>query len=212
MDLANLRRSYEQGELRRSDLAADPIEQFEQWFAFAEDSGKIHEANAMTLATVDGDGQPLQRTVLLKGVDERGFVFYSNYRSRKAQHIADNAQVSLLFPWIELERQVIVRGTVKKVSREETAAYFATRPRISQLGAWVSDQSSEIDSRETLEKNLAALEAKFDGQDVPVPDFWGGYRIAPTTVEFWQGGKGRLHDRFEFRRENEAWSAVRLSP
>lgn len=199
MDLANLRRSYERGELHRKDLDADPIAQFEHWFAEADESGKIHEANAMVLATVGEDGQPLQRTVLLKGVDTRGFVFYSNYKSRKAQHITKNAQVSLLFPWIELERQVIIRGTVEKVSREETAEYFATRPRESQLGAWVSDQSSAIDSREVLEAELQKLEDKFEGHDIPVPDFWGGYRVTPKTVEFWQGGKGRLHDRFEYR-------------
>ncbi len=210
MNLADERKSYTRGTLRRSDLTKCPIEFFEKWYAEAK--GYVHEGNAMTLATVSKDGQPLQRTVLLKTVDERGFVFYSNYLSRKAKMMQENDQVCLLFPWIDLERQVIIRGRVEKVSREESQAYFVTRPRESQLGAWVSEQSSDIENREVLENGLKELEAQFEGKDIPLPDFWGGYLVRPDTIEFWQGGPGRVHDRFEYRRDGDVWNAVRLSP
>jgi len=209
MNLADERRNYS-GTLRRADLTESPLELFEKWYAEARD--RVHEGNAMTLATVGDKGQPLQRTVLLKAVDERGFVFYSNYLSRKAEMIEENNQVCLLFPWIDLERQVIIRGRAEKVSREESQAYFETRPHESQLGAWVSEQSSEIESRSVLEKGLDDLTAQFDGKDIPLPDFWGGYLVRPETIEFWQGGPGRVHDRFEYRRDGDTWSAVRLSP
>ena len=172
----------------------------------------VHEGNAMTLATVSGSGEVLQRTVLLKTLDERGFVFYSNYKSRKASHIEAHPQASLLFPWIELERQVIVRGVIEKVSREESEAYFRTRPRESQLGAWVSEQSSVIENRSVLEDGMAELETRFEGKEIPLPDFWGGYLLRPVTIEFWQGGPGRVHDRLEYRKDKDGWKIVRLSP
>lgn len=209
MDLSNERKSYEKGTLRRAKLAEDPIQMFERWYEEAEAEDRITEANAMVLATVGADGQPLQRTVLLKEFDAKGFVYYSNYRSRKANDISENDQVCLLFPWIDMERQVIVRGTVEKVSRQQTSDYFKTRPRESQLGAWVSEQSSVVESRDVLLRELERLKKKFDGEEIPAPDFWGGYRVKPKTIEFWQGGPGRVHDRFEFRKDG---SVVRLSP
>ncbi|WP_035603043.1 pyridoxamine 5'-phosphate oxidase [Haloferula sp. BvORR071] len=211
MDLSEFRQEYTGRGLHREDLEADPIRQFEAWFQQAIELG-LHEPNAMSLATVDASGQPLLRTVLLKGFDTRGFVFYTNYESRKARHMAENPQVSLLFPWIALERQVIVQGRVEKCTAEETANYFHSRPRESQLGAWVSHQSEVIDSRQVLTEKLAELTARFGGGEIPVPPFWGGYRVVPQTIEFWQGGPARLHDRFLYQRQAESWSIDRLSP
>lgn len=211
MNLADIRTDYRRGRLRRADLSGSPIAQFRLWMADAVESGE-REPTAMSLATVSGKGRPLLRTVLLKGVDERGFVFFTNLGSRKATHIGENAHVSLLFPWLSIERQVIVRGAVVPVSEEEAMAYFASRPRDSQLAAWASRQSRAIPSRDALEAELEAVKARFGDGPVPLPPFWGGFRVTPETVEFWQGGANRLHDRFEYTRTGEGWSLERLSP
>lgn len=197
--------------LLEKDLARNPFRQFEKWFQEAE-AAKLVEPNAMVLATVGAEGMPSTRTVLLKGMDGRGFVFYTNFDSRKGREISLNPKVSLTFPWIGLERQVIVEGVATKVSREETAAYFHSRPRASQLGAWASSQSSIISGREVLENSLKAVEKKYAGAEVPVPPNWGGYRVNPVAVEFWQGRRSRLHDRLRYRRdESGEWVVERLS-
>ena len=211
--LADLRKDYNLAGLLEKDLAKDPFRQFERWFQEAE-AAKLVEPNAMTLATVGADGRPSARTVLLKGVDGRGFVFYSNYESRKGRELVNIPRAALVFPWLALERQVIVEGAVTRITREETEAYFHSRPRASQLGAWVSQQSSIINGRAVLEDAMKALEAKYAGREVPLPPAWGGYRVAPDTVEFWQGRRSRLHDRLRFRREGKTgeWTVERLAP
>jgi|UniRef100_UPI004049B9A2 pyridoxamine 5'-phosphate oxidase len=212
MLLADLRKEYSLAGLKEKDLAKDPFRQFDKWFQEAE-AAKISEPNAMTLATATRDGRPSARTVLLKGVDGRGFVFYTNYESRKGREIDGNPRAALVFPWVSLERQVMVNGTVIKVSREEAEAYFHSRPLASQLGAWASAQSSIIAGRSGLEENMKAVEKKYAGQIVPLPPFWGGFRVVPETVEFWQGRRSRLHDRLRYRRETDgSWIIERLSP
>ena len=211
MDLSEFRKEYTDRGLSREDLAADPMVQFERWFQQAVEL-KLHEPNAMSLATVDATNRPLLRTVLLKYFDTNGFVFFTNYQSRKAKHIAENPQVSLLFPWVILERQVIVQGRAEKISAAESLKYFSSRPRESQLGAWVSDQSSVISSRKLLMQKLAEIKDKFAHGEVPLPSFWGGYRVIPETIEFWQGGSARLHDRFFYEKKDGAWDIERLSP
>lgn len=211
MDLADFRREYSERGLRREELKADPVEQFAQWFDHAVEL-KVPEPNAVTLATVDGEGMPYQRTVLLKVFDQRGFVFFTNYGSRKAKQMAENPKVSLLAPWLTLERQVIIQGEVEKISTAESLRYFTSRPRESQLGAWVSNQSEVISSRKFLMQKLAEIREKFREGEIPLPSFWGGYRVVPTQIEFWQGGPARLHDRFLYRRDGEAWRIERLSP
>lgn len=211
MDLSEFRKEYSDRGLHRADLEAEPLAQFQRWFEQAVEL-KIPEPNAMSLATVDEAGMPLLRTVLLKYFDISGFVFFTNYESRKAAHIAANPRVSLMFPWVTLERQVIVQGRAEKISTAESLRYFASRPRESRLGAWVSNQSSVVSSRKLLMQKLGELKDKFASGEIPLPSFWGGYRIAPETVEFWQGGPARLHDRFLYRREEEGWTIERLSP
>ena len=211
MDLSEFRKEYSDRGLRREDLAADPMVQFTRWFQQAVELN-LHEPNAMSLATVDPAGRPLLRTVLLKYFDTNGFVFFTNYQSRKAKHIAENPQVSLLFPWVILERQVIVQGRAEKISAAESLKYFSSRPRESQLGAWVSDQSSVISSRKLLMQKLAEIKDKFAHGEIPLPSFWGGYRVVPETIEFWQGGSARLHDRFFYEKKDGAWEIERLSP
>lgn len=212
MSLADLRKDYSLTGLNEKDLAKDPFRQFDKWFQEAE-AAQVIEPNAMTLATATREGRPLARTVLLKSVDGRGFVFFTNYESRKARDLESSPFASLLFPWIKLERQVIVSGAVTKVSREESAAYFHSRPLASQLGAWASQQSSIISGRATLEDEMKAVEKKYAGQVVPLPPFWGGFRVNPETVEFWQGRRSRLHDRLRYRRESDGgWTVERLSP
>lgn len=211
MDIAALRKEYTQGGLRRDSLHPDPFQQFNLWLSQALHS-ELLEPTAMQLATVNAHGKPTLRTVLLKAFDARGFVFYTNYHSQKAQQMAENPQVAALLFWKELERQVEITGRVEKVSSMESLKYFMSRPRGSQLGAWVSAQSSVITSRQLLELKLEEIKRKFHDGEVPLPDFWGGYRIVPDTIEFWQGRPNRLHDRFEYRRQGEAWDIVRLSP
>lgn len=211
MDLSDFRKEYSDKGLHRADLDAEPMAQFEKWFAQAVEL-KLHEPNAMSLATVDGSGMPLLRTVLLKYFDASGFVFFTNYESRKAEQIAVNPRVSLLFPWVTLERQVIVQGRAEKISSAESLRYFTSRPRESQLGAWVSSQSSVISSRKLLMQKLTEITEKFSQGEIPLPSFWGGYRVKPETIEFWQGGPARLHDRFLYKRGEQEWSIERLSP
>lgn len=210
--LADMRANYTKARLVREDLRDDPIAQFQVWFGDAIQA-ELLEPNAMSLATADAAGRPLLRTVLLKGLDARGFVFFTNLESRKASHIAANPHVSLLFPWLALERQVVVTGTAAKLSIAESLKYFLSRPRESQLAAWASRQSSVISSRKVLEMEWEHLKAKFGAGEVPLPTFWGGYCVKPETIEFWQGGPNRLHDRFQYTRQPDGgWIIERLAP
>lgn len=212
MDLSDFRKEYSAKGLHRKDLHADPIHQFTHWFQQAIEL-EVHEPNAMSLATADGAGRPLLRTVLLKYFDEQGFVFFTNYESRKAQQIAENPHVCLLFPWITLERQVIVQGRAEKISATESLKYFTSRPRDSQIGAWVSQQSSVISSRKLLLQKLHEIGEKFKHGKIPLPSFWGGYRVIPESIEFWQGGPARIHDRFLYQKNHTSdWDVERLSP
>ncbi len=210
--LHDQRREYDATPIDEQSLSKNPFEQFQRWFQTATDE-KLLEPNAMTLATVDERGRPTVRTVLLKYFDEKGFVFFTNYGSRKASHIAQNSHVSILFQWLPLQRQLSIEGRAEKVSTFESMKYFASRPRGSQLGAWVSEQSTVITSRSLLEMKLAELKAKFANGEVPWPSFWGGFRIVPDRFEFWQGQPSRLHDRFEYVLQPDAqWLRQRLSP
>ncbi len=212
MDVSDLRRSATGFALEREDLDDDPIEQFEEWFSYACETVPM-DPNAFSIATVDREGRPSSRTVLLKYFDENGFVFFSNYGSEKAKHIESNPHVAMLFFWSEAARQVKIRGTAEKVPTSETLKYFATRPRGSQIGAWVSAQSSVISSRALLETEFRRLKDKFRDKEVPLPSFWGGYRVVPQEIEFWQGRRNRLHDRFRYTLEDDGrWSIARLAP
>ncbi len=197
--------------LHEKDLDPDPFKQFAKWFEDAKRTGMIHP-EAFSLATATAGGKPATRMVLLKEFDERGFVFYTNYESRKADELAANPQSALLFYWPDLERQVRIEGRIGKVTEEESAAYFASRPRGSQIGAWASAQSSIIENREELEVLVKKYEDQFRGQVVPLPPFWGGYRCIPESIEFWQGRLNRLHDRLRYLRQGDRWKIVRLSP
>ena len=212
MDIKGLRKEYANPVLTREMLDPDPYGQFERWFQETCNAG-LSEPNAMTLATVGADGQPTLRTVLLKLFDRDGFVFYANYGSRKAQQIAVNSRVALLFPWVKLARQVAITGVAEKVSLAESARYFASRPHESQLGAWISQQSAVLTSRQLLMNELEKIKARFRKGEVPLPDFWGGYRVRPASIEFWQGQTSRLHDRFLYTRQADAsWTIERLAP
>jgi pyridoxamine 5'-phosphate oxidase len=210
-DVAAMRRHYTLAALREEDMLTDPFAQFTAWFKQALDA-QVLEPNAMSLATAWADGRPLLRTVLLKNYDERGFVFYTNLGSRKARQLKQNPHASLLFPWLALERQVIVTGKAEKLSVAETLKYFITRPRDSQIGAWASQQSAPISSRQVLEMEWESLKRKFSRGEVPLPDFWGGFRVVPESIEFWQGGPNRLHDRMLYTRQGGAWKIERLAP
>jgi pyridoxamine 5'-phosphate oxidase len=208
----NIRQSYHRAELNEADLLKDPFEQFNHWWKDVLDAN-LKEANAMTLATVGSDGQPSARTVLLKGISNHGFEFYTNYESKKANAMKENPKVALLFFWKELERQIRIEGVVEKVSRDRSKEYFQSRPLGSQIGAWASPQSRIIEDREVLDNAVSRIEQKFIGQDpLPLPDHWGGYIVKPHLFEFWQGRQDRLHDRFEYLLENKSWTIRRLAP
>lgn len=207
--MQDLRREYASAGLAETDLAPTWSEQFGRWFA---DAQALREPNAVVLATATPDAVPSARTVLLKAYDERGLVVFTNLTSRKATEALANPRASLLFSWVDLERQVIAEGSVSLVDRAEVHAYFRSRPRGSQVGAWASRQSTVVPDRETIERRWAAYEEQFAGQDVPVPDFWGGLRLTPTAVEFWQGRRDRLHDRLRYRSTGSGWVVERLSP
>ena len=211
MDLTFIRQGYKNMGLDKEDLNADPIIQFESWFEEAKEAEPI--PTAMSLATVNNIGEPTVRTVLLKLFDKKGFVFFTNYKSRKADHITDKPNVAVLFNWVALERQVSITGVAEKVKTKESIKYFMSRPRGSQLGAWVSDQSSVLSSRKILEMKLEEMKSKFSDGEIPFPDFWGGYRIIPKTFEFWQGRPNRLHDLFLYSKQSdESWQIDRIAP
>jgi pyridoxamine 5'-phosphate oxidase len=211
MSLEDNRREYDYGSLNRDSLLDDPYAQFDLWMKQALDAN-IQDPTAMSVATVDSNNQPSQRMVLLKQFDNRGFVFYTNLESRKAMDIQQNSRVSLHFPWLQLDRQVIVGGRAELLPRAEVLKYFLSRPVESQLGAWASKQSTVISSRQVLEKQYSDVKERFSKGEIPLPDFWGGYRVVPDEIEFWQGGENRLHDRFSFERDKDGWAINRLSP
>jgi len=212
MNLADLRREYTAGGLRRADLNPNPIVQFQKWFDEAL-KAELVEPSAMTLATADAAGAPSSRIVLLKGAEERGFMFFTNYESRKGRELAANARAALTLFWPELEREICIAGTVSKTARADSEKYFAMRPRGSQLGAWVSKQSSVVPDRAHLETRLQEVEKQFSNRDVETPPYWGGYLLAPTRIEFWQGRPNRLHDRFQYSKQPDgSWRIERLSP
>ena len=212
MEIEQWRREYLRGGLSRDDLKQNPVEQFGQWLQEVVEAG-LSDPSCMCLATADASGQPSQRIVLLKGYDTRGFAFYTNLESHKAKDIAANPQVSLLFPWQSVERQVIVYGRAERLTWNEAEAYFHKRPRESQLAAWASHQSEAIESRQQLEQKFEEAKERYADGDVPLPDYWGGYRVVHEAVEFWQGRASRLHDRFIYRRQDgDAWKVERLAP
>lgn len=211
LSIADLRREYARARLDENDVSRDPIDEFARWFAEAQ-AAAVEEPNAMTLATATPDGRPSVRVVLLKGFDERGFVFFTDYRSRKGGELEANPHAALAFYWVELERQVRIEGTVTRTPLEESELYYRTRPLGSRLGAWASYQSRTIASREELERGLREIERRFSGPDIPLPPHWGGYRVSPESFEFWQGRESRLHDRIRYIREGERWKVDRLSP
>ena len=211
-DLQRLRKEYTRAGFAEADADPDPIEQFRRWFDEVL-AANLHEPNAMTLATATLDGRPSARVVLLKGYDERGFVFYTNYEARKSRELEENPRCTLVFYWGELERQVRIEGRAKRVSGEESDAYYGSRPRGSRLGSWASAQSSPVEDRGILEKRLRELKAKYEGREIPRPPFWGGYRVEPGAIEFWQGRENRLHDRLLYRRlDSGSWRMERLQP
>ena len=210
--LHNYRKSYEKGELTETLVDENPMQQFRTWFFELKDSGSVDEVNAMTVSTIGADGFPKGRVVLLKKYDENGFYFYTNYNSEKGKSIAHNNKVSLSFYWPNMERQIIIKGTVEKTSEDDSTNYFHSRPKGSQLGAAVSHQSTVVESREVLEKNLADLEEKYENKEVPKPEEWGGFLVKPISIEFWQGRPNRLHDRIRYTLKHNDWVIERLAP
>ncbi|NRD74423.1 pyridoxamine 5'-phosphate oxidase [Shewanella sp. VB17] len=210
--LSDIRREYTLGDLHRAVLPGDPMSLFSKWMEEARDSALLSDPTAMSIATVDENGQPFQRIVLLKRFGDEGFVFFTNLKSRKSQQIAHNGKVSLLFPWHSLERQVAITGEAEALSTAEVLKYFITRPKESQIAAWVSKQSSKISARQVLEAKYEEMKAKFSQGEVPLPTFWGGYVVRPSSIEFWQGGEFRLHDRFLYTKAQSSWEISRLAP
>jgi len=210
VDLIKLRREFTSNGITRAELNSSPFVQFETWIEQATQAELILP-NAMSLATADSDEIGI-RTVLLKSFNDEGFVFFTNYNSKKSKQITDNPRAALLFPWLALERQVKISGVVEKISTLDSIKYFSSRPKDSQLGAWTSDQSSKLSSREVLLTQFESMKAKFKKGEVPLPDFWGGYRVVPHTIEFWQGRENRLHDRFVYKKESDNWTIERLAP
>ena len=211
LNLQNLRQDYRMASLSESDVAADPILQFQKWFSEAVNA-KLYEPNVMTFATADSDGKPSARIVLLKGFDEQGFIFYTNYESKKAQDLVENPQAALVFFWAELERQIRIEGIVSKVDKEISEAYFQSRPIGSQIGAIASAQSSVLMDRSILEERVAELTAQYEGKTIPKPEHWGGYLVEPKHIEFWQGRSSRLHDRITYDYTDGSWKINRLAP
>ena len=213
MNIGDIRREYEHGSLSRRDLDPDPIQQFDRWFKQARECELIKDPSAMSLATANARGEVTLRTVLLKIYDHAGFVFFTNYESAKSRQIHENPNVALLFPWLHLDRQVKITGTASRIPTHESLRYFMSRPRGSQLGAWVSAQSSVISSRQLLMSKLEEIKQRFADGDISLPEFWGGYRVVPKSIEFWQGQPDRLHDRFKYiRQHDEQWEIHRLAP
>jgi pyridoxamine 5'-phosphate oxidase len=211
MDVSSLRQEYTSAGLHETDVYHDPILQFHVWFENAIDAD-LHEPNAMILATASTVGKPSARTILLKGYSERGFVFYTNYEGRKADDLEANPMCALLFYWGELARQVRIEGQADRLSEEESDSYFASRPRGSRLGTWASEQSRPVENRSVLEERVRTLETEYEGREIPRPPFWGGYRVEPDTIEFWQGRENRLHDRLLYLRNEGGWKIERLQP
>lgn len=212
IDTGDLRVDYKLGELLESEAATNPFVQFEQWFATAQ-KADVLEPNAMIMSTVQENGRPAARVVLLKEVTSEGFIFYTNYNSRKSQELDKNPVTALVFNWLGLQRQVRIEGTVEKISVEKSTAYFQSRPKASQIGAWASPQSQIVEDRDTLEQNKAELEAKFANEDVlPCPENWGGFIVKPDLIEFWQGRRSRLHDRLQYKLVDGSWKRERLAP
>ena len=210
-NLADLRQHYTKGGLEEHQIPDSPFTLFNEWFKQAGELGVL-EPNAMVLSTVSADNKPSSRVVLLKGIEDEGFIFYTNYESRKGRELEYNPYISILFFWPEAERQIRIEGKVSKISTESSKEYFVSRPRESQLGAWASAQSSIIQGRHSIEESYQQCLAQYEGKDIPLPDFWGGYIIHPSSFEFWQGRPSRLHDRMKYTKDQESWHIVRLSP
>lgn len=212
LDLSTLRKNYALEALSEIDVHHDPLAQFDHWFREAMEA-QMPEPNAMTLATADAEGRPSARIVLLKGIDHQGFVFFTNYESRKGRELAENPQAALLFNWLELERQIRIEGRVERIDAQASEAYFQSRPKGSQIGAWASPQSRVITGRELLEEKMEELNDTFKHEEnLPLPPFWGGYRLRPECIEFWQGRENRLHDRIQYTRTDTGWKIERLAP